>query len=83
MSVLDDVLESLRLMSQLQLLLAFVACIGYLLAQGGLLGRRGRRGARAGAFRGAAGFVGLGADWLRAAMVVALAVVLLMSPCSI
>lgn len=75
MSVLDDVFESLRLMSQLQLLLAFVACIGYLLAQGGLLGRRGRRGAWAAAFCAAAGFVVLGADWMQAAMVVALAVV--------
>lgn len=75
MSVLDDVFESLKLMSQLQLLLAFVACIGYLLAQGGLLEGRGRRGAWATAFAAAAGFILLGTDWMQAAMVVALAVV--------
>ena len=43
MSVLGDVFGSLKSMSQVQLLLAFIACIGYAFAQGSLLPGRGRR----------------------------------------
>src|SRR5690349_14250985 len=56
MSVLGDVFESLKGMSLLQLLLAFVACTAYALAQGALVGRRGRRAAWAMALTAAAGF---------------------------
>jgi hypothetical protein len=74
MSGLDEVFESLKQMSQLQLLLAFITFIAYGLAQGGLLGPRGRGRAWVVAVAGAAGFVLLGADWPKAAMLVAIAV---------
>jgi hypothetical protein len=43
MSVLDEVFGSLGSMSQLQLLMAFVACAGYALGLGSLLPVKGRR----------------------------------------
>lgn len=74
MSVIGDVFESLRAMSLLQLLLAFVACIGYSLAQGALVSSPRVRGfAGAAAFVGAVGYAILGTEWMHAAMLVAFA----------
>ena len=75
MSVLGDVLDSLKAMSLLQLLLAFVVCIGYSLAQGALVSSPRVRGfAGAAAFVGAIGYALLGTEWMHAAMLVAFAV---------
>lgn len=74
MSVLGDVFESLKGMSLLQLLLAFVACTAYALAQGALVGRRGRRAAWAMALAGAAGFAFESTEWMYAAMLCAFAI---------
>ena len=71
MSVLDEVLGSLRAMSQLQLLLAFVACSGYALAQGGLVGRKGRRIAWALTLLSVVGFAFESTEWMHAAMLAA------------
>jgi hypothetical protein len=74
MSVIGDVFDSLRAMSLLQLLLAFVACIGYSLAQGALVSSPRVRGfAGAAAFVGAVGYAILGTEWMHAAMLVAFA----------
>lgn len=74
MSVIGDVFDSLRSMSLLQLLLAFVACIGYSLAQGALVSSPRVRGfAGAVAFVGAVGYAILGTEWMHAAMLVAFA----------
>ncbi|MEO8061094.1 MAG: hypothetical protein ABI671_22555 [Burkholderiales bacterium] len=74
MSVIGDVFDSLRAMSLLQLLLAFVACIGYSLAQGALVSSPRVRGfAGAAAFVGAIGYAILGTEWMNAAMLVAFA----------
>ena len=54
MSVLDDVFASLRAISLVQLLLAFVACTGYALAQGGLVSAKARRIAGSGSHQRAA-----------------------------
>lgn len=75
MSVLGDVFGSLESMSQMQLLLAFIACIGYVSAQGSLLPRRGQRIAWAAAAVAAAGFAFESADWTRAAMLFGFAIV--------
>ena len=76
MSVLGDVFDSLRAMSLLQLLLAFVACIGYSLAQGALVSSPRVRGfAGVAAFIGAVGYAVLGTEWMHAAMLVAFAAV--------
>ena len=75
MSVLAGVFASLKTMSLLQLLLAFVACTTYVLAQGGLFGRVGRRWAWTLAFCAAAGFVVMmSREWPNAVMLVAIAV---------
>ena len=68
MSVLADVLSSLRTMTQLQLLLAFLACTGYALGQGGLIGPRGRRIAWAVTLLSALGFAIESTEWMHAAM---------------
>lgn len=74
MSVIADVLDSFRAMTLLQLLLAFVACIGYSLAQGALVSSPRVRGfAGAVAFVGAIGYSILGTEWMHAAMLVAFA----------
>lgn len=75
MSVLEEVVDTVRNMGFAQLLLAFVACFGYALAQGGLLSGKGRRIAWAIAFVGAAGFAVASPDWPDAVMLIALAVV--------
>ena len=74
MSVLSDVFGSLRVMSLLQLLLAFFACIGYALAQGHLVGDRGRRFAVAIGGAGAIGFVFESREWMQATMLLAFAI---------
>lgn len=74
MSVLGDVFGSLESMSQVQLLLAFIACIGYAFAQGSLLPWKYRRIAWAAAVLAAAGFAFESADWTRAAMLLGFAI---------
>ena len=74
MSVLADVLSSLRTMTQLQLLLAFLACTGYALGQGGLVGPRGRRIAWAITLLSTLGFAFESTEWMHAAMLATFAV---------
>lgn len=74
MSVLGEVFDGLEAMSLLQLLLAFVACIGYVAGQGGLFGSRGRGFAWAIATLGAVGFALESTDWTHAAMLLGFAV---------
>jgi hypothetical protein len=74
MSVLGDVFGSLESMSLVQLLLAFIACIGYAFAQGSLLPWKYRRIAWAAAVLAAAGFAFESADWTRAAMLLGFAI---------
>lgn len=75
MTAIGEVFDSLMAMSQWQLLLAFSAAIGYLLAQGGLLAARARTGAGVVAMASALGFVSLGPTWAQSAMLVAFSVV--------
>ena len=74
MSVLGDVFGSLEAMSLGQLLLAFLACIGYVFAQGGLVGPRTSRYAWGLAALGAAGFALLSGEPMYAAMLLAFAI---------
>jgi hypothetical protein len=74
MSVLGNVFDSLKAMSLLQLLLAFIACTGYALVQGHLLAPRGRRNAGIAAALAAAGFVFESREWTYAAMLLTFAV---------
>lgn len=74
MTELGNVFGSLKAMSLLQLLLSFLACIGYALAQGRLIGPRGRHYAWALAVFGAVGFAIESPEWMHAAMLIAFAV---------
>jgi hypothetical protein len=74
MSVLGEVFGSLGSMSQLQLLLAFVACAGYAFAQGNLLPEKGRRVAWAATAIAAIGFAIESENWTFAAMLLGFAV---------
>ncbi|MEP7297876.1 MAG: hypothetical protein ABI702_16965 [Burkholderiales bacterium] len=74
MSVLDDVINSLRPMGQWQLLLAFVACTAYVLAQGSLVSAKGRRIAWSTAFLSAAAFTLDSPEWMYSAMLTAFAI---------
>ena len=74
MSVLGDVLSSLRTMSQWQLLLAFLACMGYAFGQGSLLLPKGRRIAWIVALVATLGFGVESTEWMNAAMLVAFAI---------
>ena len=74
MSVLGGVFDSLQAMSLLQLLLAFIACGGYALAQGRLVGPRARRSAALLAALAAAGFGFESSEWAQATMLLAFAV---------
>lgn len=74
MTVIGDVFDSLKTMSHWQLLLAFVAGIGYTLAQGGLLEARTRGLAALVATLAALGFVLLGPTWAQSAMLLAFSV---------
>lgn len=75
MSVIGDVFGSLKSMSELRLLLAFVACIGFAFAQGRLLPSTGRRIAAIAAALAAAGFAFDSADWTQAIMLLGFALV--------
>jgi hypothetical protein len=74
MSVLGEVFDSLRFMNQWQLLLAFLACMGYALSQGRLIEPQARRIAAALALVAAAGFAFESAEWTNATMLLAFAV---------
>ena len=74
MSVWDDVFDGLNSMRLPQLLLAFVAGMAYMLAQGELAPRRIRRVAAGVALGAAIFFVLLGEGWERNTMLVVLAV---------
>ena len=74
MSVWGDVFDGLNSMSLPQLLLAFIAGMTYMLAQGKLAPRRARRVAAGAAFGSAVLFVALGEGWERNTMLVVLAV---------
>ena len=74
MTELDDVFDSLNSMSLVQLLMAFVACITYTLAQGGLVASRSRGVATLSAMVAAFGFVVLSNTWACGAVLVAFAV---------
>ena len=74
MSMLANVFDGPDAVGLPQLLLAFVACMAYGLAQGGLLGERGRRWAWSIATGGAAAFVVLAGDWTTAVVLVAIAI---------
>jgi hypothetical protein len=73
MSVIGEVLASLESMTHWQLLAAFVGCIAYAFAQGGLLMPRGRRLASVAAAGAAVAFVLLSRDWMLATMLLVFA----------
>lgn len=68
MSVLGEVFGSLQAMTQLQLLLAFIACFGYAVSQGRLVSDPSRGWALATACAAAFGFALQSSDWTFAAM---------------
>ena len=74
MTMLHDVAESLRAMTSLHLLLAFLACIGYMLAEGQLAPMRVRLYAGAVAAASAVWFVIDSPEWTAGTMLVALAI---------
>jgi hypothetical protein len=73
MSVLGEVFGSLQAMTQVQLLLAFIACFGYAVSQGRLVSDTGRGWAVAMACAATSGFALQSADWTFAAMLVGFA----------
>jgi hypothetical protein len=73
MTGLSDVFGSLQTMTQLQLLLAFVACIGYAFAQGSLIARKGRRLAWLATSFAAVGFAFESDDWTHATVLLGFA----------
>ena len=75
MSGLGDVFGSLKAMSFLQLLFAFVACTAYALGQGSLVSSKARRFAWGMAVVAAFGFVFESSEWMQAAMLLAFAMV--------
>ena len=74
MSALAGVFDGLKTMGLLQLLLAFVASMAYLLAQGRLLSQAGRRWAGALATGGVAGFILMDRDGTNAFVLIAIAI---------
>ncbi len=74
MSVFDAVLASLQSMSQLQLLLAFMACTAYVAAQGALVSAKGRRIAWSVSAVSVASFAFESTQWVYAAMLATFAV---------
>ena len=74
MSVWGEVFGSLQRMSAVQLLCAFVACIGYALAQGGLVGSRFKLAAVGGAGVAVLGFVLETDAWVHGIVLVVCAV---------
>jgi hypothetical protein len=75
MSAHTEMFSGMNAMSLAPLLAAFVACIGYALAQGGLLGSRGRLIALVTMVLGLAGFALQGTDWVRTVVLTAFAIV--------
>ncbi len=75
MSVLAGVFDDLNNMSQLQLLLAFTACIAAALTLGGLLAARARAVAGSTALASTLGFCAFSGSWPNAVMLAAIAVV--------
>ena len=73
MSVLGDVFDSLKTTSLLELLLAFVACTGYMLAQGRLFAGRARALTATVSLLATLAFVLVGATWAHSTMLVAFA----------
>ena len=74
MTMLHDVAESLRAMTLVHLLLAFLACIGYLLAEGQLAPARVRLYGGVVAAASAIWFVIDSSQWTAGAMLVAFAI---------
>ena len=74
MTGLGDVFGSLKATSQLQLLLAFIACIAYAFAQGSLLASKGRRLAWFTTLCAAVGFTFESDDWTHAIVLLGFAV---------
>lgn len=74
MSVLGDVFGSLRTMSLLQLLLAFMACTGYAVAQGALVSAKARRIAAGAALLSVTAFAFESTQWMYAAMLATFAI---------
>jgi len=74
MAMLHDVYDSLRSMTLLHLLLAFLACTGYMVAEGQIAPKRVRIGAGLVAIASAAWFVVDSPQWTAGAMLVAFAV---------
>jgi len=74
MAMLHDVYDNLRAMTLLHLLLAFLACTGYMMAGGQLAARRVRITAGLIAAASAAWFVIDSPQWTASAMLVALAI---------
>ncbi len=75
MTVLAGVFDDLNSMTQLQLLLAFTACIATALTLGGLLAARARAFAGVTAAASTLGFVALSSSWPNAVMLAAVALV--------
>jgi hypothetical protein len=73
MSVLGDVFDSLKTTSLPELLFAFVACTGYMLAQGRLLAGRARALSAGVSLLATVGFVLVSATWAHSTMLVAFA----------
>jgi hypothetical protein len=74
MTMLHDVAESLRAMTLVHLLLAFLACIGYMLAEGQLAPARVRLYSGVVAAASAIWFVIDSSQWTAGAMLVAFAI---------
>ena len=74
MTGFSDVFDSLQAMSQLQLLMAFVACTAYAFAQGNLLARKGQRLAWFTTVLAALGFALESDDWTHAIVLLGFAV---------
>lgn len=74
MTEFDDVFDRLNSMSLLQLLMAFLACIGYTLAQGSLIASRSRGIATVTALVAASAFILLSDTWAHSTVLVAMAV---------
>ena len=74
MAVLGNVFASLQTMGLLQLLLGLVACTGYALAQGSIVGARTRVIAFGTAFSAALGFAIEAPEWTYGVMLIAFAV---------
>ena len=74
MAVLGNVFASLQTMSLLQLLLGLVACTGYALAQGSIVGGRTRVIACGTAFSAALGFASEAPEWTYGVMLIAFAI---------